>query len=229
MSRAARCRACQAACAELEVQSARHVRPASALRLVAGSGAWPTRGVLCVARACRCGDELDRRLQLPPAWRSCMRAALPKLDAAAERRVGAELLVAASLRTCSVCVLRSGAMRVVCRRRRPVGVVPALCTRAMSPNCVVAVASVRAPAQSTAVRSAEHACATHGQLCAASVSLHVGWLSPSFRHGPRRVAGSESAVLPQWLRIPVGVPVGALRALRGPARGSGRTSWGGRA
>ena len=141
---------------------------------------WPTRGVLCVARACRCGDELERRLQLSPAWRSCMRATLPRLVAAAERRVGAELIVAASLRTCSVCVLRSGAMRVVCRRRRPAGVVPALCTRAMSPNCVVAVASVRAPAQSTAVRGAEHARATHGQLCAAGVSLHVGWLSPSY-------------------------------------------------
>ena len=37
------------------------------------------------------------------------------------------------------------------------------------------------------MRGAEHARATHGQLCAASVSLHVGWLSPSFRHGPRRV------------------------------------------
>ena len=190
----------------------------------------PTRGVLCVARACRLGDELERRLQLSPAWRLCMRATLPRLVANAERCVGAELSVAASLHTRSVCVPRSGAMRVVCRRRRPVGVVPALCTCAMSPNCVVAVASVRAPAQSTAVHGAEHARATHGQLCTASVSLHVGWLSPSFRHGPRRAAGSESAALPQWLRIPVGVPAGALRAFRGrPAWGSGRTPWVGRA
>ena len=174
MSRAARCRACQAACAELAVQSARHVRLASALRLVAGSGVWPTRGVLCVARACRCGDELERRLQLLPAWRSCMRATLPRLVAVAERRVGAELIVAASLRTCSVCVPRSGAMRVVCRRRRSAGVVLALCTRAMPPNCVAAVGSVRASAQSIVVRGVEHARATHGQLCAAGVSLRAG-------------------------------------------------------
>ena len=174
MSRVARCRECQAACTELAFQSARHVCPASALRPVAGSGAWPTRGVQCVARACRLGDELERRLQLSPACRSCMCATLPRLVAAAERCAGAELIVAASLRTCSVCVLRSGAMRVVCRRRRPAGVALALCTRAMPPNCVAAVGSVRASAQSTVVRGAEHARATHGQPCAAGVPLRAG-------------------------------------------------------
>ena len=174
MSRVARCRACQAACAELAIQSARHARPASALRHVAGSGAWPTRGVQCVARVCRCGDELERRLQLSPAWWSCMRAALSKLDAAAERCVGAELLVAALLRTRSVRVLRSGAMRAVCRRRRPAVSAQCLCTRATPPNLSVAVGSVRVSAQSIVVRGVEHARATHGQLCAAGVSLRAG-------------------------------------------------------
>ena len=195
MSRVARCRACQAACAELAIQSARHARPASALRHVAGSGAWPTRGVLCAARACRCGDELERRLQLSPAWWSCMRAALPKLDAAAERRVGAELLVAASLRTCSVRVLRSGAMRAVCRRRRPAVSAQQLCTRATPPNLSVAVGSVRASAQSTVRCSFERARATRAQLCAAGALLRVGLPLPSFRHGPRRAAGFESAAV----------------------------------
>ena len=125
-------------------------------------------------RAGACGDELEQRLQLSPVWRSCMRAMLPKLAAAAERRAGAELLVAASLRTCSACVLRSGAMRVVCRRRRPAVPAQRLCTRAMPPNCVAAVGSMRASAQSTVVHGAEHARATHGQLCAAGVSLRAG-------------------------------------------------------
>ena len=173
--------------------SARHIRPASALRSVAGSGARPTRGVLCVARACRCGDKLERRLQLSSAWRSCMRATLSKLAAAVERCVGAELSAVASLRACSVCVLRSGAMRVVCRRRQSAVSPRRLCTRATPPNLVVVAEKTRVHAQSRVLRGVVYTRATHGQSCVVGVLLHVGRPSPAWQCRPWHAGGCASA------------------------------------
>ena len=123
-------------------------------------------------RAGACGDELEQCLQLSPVWQSCMCAMLPKLAAAAGRCASTELLVAASLHTCSVCVLCSGAMCVVCRWHRPAMLVQQLCMCATPPNLAVVVEKAHVHAQSRVLRSIKHTCATHSR-CLAPIILGV--------------------------------------------------------